>query len=111
MWWKPWTWFATSATVTREPEWTLDELNWTLAARAYEAAIGPHGQPLVEATSAEANPANDEGAYFYRAGKPIIDWALRTQLQATARMRKNLQEGESMDGYHIPVEKVWRDQR
>lgn len=80
-----------------------------LASMSFEASIGPHGEPLAEATSPEANPADDRGRYYYRAGKPIIDWALRVQLQASSQMRASLQEGESMDGYYFPVEKVWRE--
>lgn len=95
--------------ITREPEWDPTEVNWLLASRDYEASIGPHGHPLAETMSSEANPANAEGAWYYTAGpEPDVDWAMVASHKAEADYRELLPEGASMAGFQFPPRKVWR---
>lgn len=109
VWWKPWTWFPTGAVVQREPEWSLTDVDWSIAAQQFDASIGSHGHPLDEATSADADPTNPKGKYRYEAGpKPRIDYAERARAQAAEAYRKTLREDESMAGKFFPVRKVPR---
>lgn len=40
----------------------------------YEALLGPHGLPVDETTSSEADPNNPDATYHYEA-KVLRDWA------------------------------------
>jgi hypothetical protein len=68
-------------TVT-EPEFDDEQVSWLLASEALEADIGPHGQPMSEAT----DPANE---FAYKAPKrPVIDHAERARMSAADRYHK-----------------------
>lgn len=108
VWWKPWTWFPVGAVSTLEPEWVVDDVDWLIASRDFEASVGGHGHPLSEATSREANPANSDGAYYYVAGPQQVDWAERARSVAAKKFRDEVGADFDMSGYFFPVKKVWR---
>jgi hypothetical protein len=62
-------------TVT-EPEFDAEQVSWLLASESLEADIGPHGQPMSEAT----DPANQ---WAYRSDDvPVIDYAEKARMVA-----------------------------
>lgn len=72
--------------VTRDAEYTPEDLALLLASRRKDAEVGPHGFPMSEAT----DPANESA--FTGPRKPRVDFALKAQKDA-------------MDQYY----KVWPD--
>lgn len=58
----------------REPEWDEEQLELITALSVYEAGLGPHGLPLAETMSDDADPDNPNGKYRYVATKPRRDW-------------------------------------
>ena len=73
-----------------------------------ESDIGAHGQPMREATSADAD-ANDRGSkWFYRAGLPLVDHAEKALADAKAAYKKSNPDADT--SYLVwTVEKVIRD--
>lgn len=70
--------------ITREPEFDREQLILLLAASRLDADIGPHGHPMSEATSSEADPAV-AGGWRYSAGPyPDIDFAQQALDRAQA---------------------------
>ena len=64
-------------TWVREQEFDAHDVRLMVAHLRREADIGSHGQPMSEATSADANPAT-HGGYRYEANSaPRIDWAAK----------------------------------
>lgn len=102
------------AVTVSEPRFTRDDVDLVLASRLAELK-SPTGHPLDEATASEANPANPNGTYYYRAigetranaAPPHVDWALRAQRQAEERWRKENPDVDA-SGYFWPVERVER---
>lgn len=64
-------------TRVREPEFTAHDVRLMVAHLRREADIGPHGQPLSEATSADANPSTHGGHRYEANTAPRIDWAAK----------------------------------
>lgn len=91
----------------RESEWTDAEREYLLTSRRDERR-GLHGHLLSESTSPAANPANSDGAYFYVAEAPIVDWAEYARAKAYEKFRAAQADGESMAGYVFPVRRVER---
>lgn len=61
--------------VHRESEFDQEQYDMLAALEEYEAGLGPHGLPLEETTSIDADPANPNGKYFYE-GRVRRDWYL-----------------------------------
>ncbi|MDR6907467.1 hypothetical protein J2X63_003175 [Agromyces sp. 3263] len=61
--------FTGVTVVTREPEFTREDVTYLLARRRMALEIGPHGIPMSEAMDAENQFA------FKGPDKPRIDWA------------------------------------
>jgi hypothetical protein len=65
--------------VERESQWTPEQVALVMGVRAYEKTIGPHGFPMDEATSPDADPSNRDNKYFRRvddhAGRPVRSFA------------------------------------
>jgi hypothetical protein len=59
----------------RESEWDDDQRALMLAHLELEADIGPHGQPMSEATSPLANPSDPKRAWVYEGRGPVVDYA------------------------------------
>lgn len=65
------------STVTREPEFTREQVELLLAFERAEDDRGPHGQPMSEAT-AQAADLDRPGGWHYRGNKaPRIDHAAK----------------------------------
>jgi hypothetical protein len=106
--------------VTREPEWTPDQVALVLAVEEYEQMLGPHGQPRDESMSSDSDPSNPRGKRYYVAGvptmtpegrtvhAPLIDWAQRSQDQAMQRYKDSAGEGADLSGLVFPVQVVER---
>ena len=62
---------------TTEPEFGGRQLALMLAGERVEGDMGSHGQPMSEATSAEADPAVRGGWRYEANDAPRIDWAAR----------------------------------
>jgi len=60
--------------IEREPEWTQEQYEYAVALTEYESTLGHHGLPLAETMSADADPDNPDGTYFYRVLPPSRDW-------------------------------------
>lgn len=105
----------TQVYVEREPEWTPDQVALVLGVEAYEALIGPHGQPMDEAMSVESDPSNRQGKRIYRAGVPVTtpegntvyapirDWAAKAKADAEDAYKKAAGEDANLNGLIWPV--------
>lgn len=82
---------------TREPEFTADDVAVLLAHEAYMADIGPHGQPMSEATSPLANPSDPDHKWFYEGRGPVFDYAEQAiERRREAYKKKHLEKGAPM---------------
>jgi len=109
---------VTAVHVEREPEWTPDQVALVLGVTGFEQMLGPHGQPMDEATSPDADPSNPRGSHRYAAGKltvtpegafvrlPIVDFAEKATKDAEDLWRKAAGENANPHGFMWPVEKV-----
>jgi hypothetical protein len=109
-----------SVRVQKEPEWTPDQVSLILAVEAYEEMVGPHGQPMDEALSAESDPSNRSGKRIYRAGvptrtpegnliyAPIMDWAEKARLDAIDAYKQQVGETGNTNGLVFPVQVIER---
>lgn len=105
----------TTVHVEREPEWTPDQVALVLGVEAYEALIGPHGQPLDEALSVDSDPSNRQGKRIYRAGVPVTtpegqtvyaplrDWAQKAKDDAVESYKKSVGEDANLNGLVWPI--------
>lgn len=104
--------------------WDTEDIDAGVALVAWEADLGPHGQPLSESISPDADPKNSHGQYFYRAGLPIVDpetgatvyapevdYAEKARRDAEDAYRKTLGPNQTMNGLFFPVVKVPRQRR
>jgi hypothetical protein len=78
--------------IEREPEWSEEDIALLLALlelraeeRAAAAEIGPHGRPMSEATSPNADPANRRHGWHYET-RFRIDHAQRALNLARSQM-------------------------
>lgn len=72
--------------------------------------VGPHGHPLAESTSPDADPNNRQGTYFYRVahdGAPVIDHA-EVARQRAVEAYKAQHSGADMSALTFIVERVER---
>lgn len=67
---------------TRESEFDAEQIAYLIAIRLYENNMGPHGQPMSEAMSNEADPNNYDGRWYYQGTGPFVDWAKRAESDA-----------------------------
>jgi hypothetical protein len=109
--------------VERDPEWTPDQVALVLGVEAYERLIGPHGQPLDEATSPDSDPNNSNGTRVYVAGvpvtdpdgvttyAPVVDYAMKAQLDRMDEYRKTAGDNANVNGVVFPIHVVERKPR
>jgi len=72
-----------AGTVThREPEFTDEWRELVLAHLRIEQDRGPHGQPMSEATDADANPSKAGGWHYEANPSPRIDFAAKALTDA-----------------------------
>jgi hypothetical protein len=63
---------------TREPEFDREQVDLLLAHRAIEADRGPHGFPMADATSKDADPANPNAKFRFAASDlPTVDYVAK----------------------------------
>lgn len=90
-----------------EPEFDEDQLALVRGLYDYEASLNSLGIPLDEATAAEADRDNRDGAYFYEA-EGVLDHSLL----AEARYRASLPENDpNREGRLVRVRRVERGPR
>lgn len=106
--------------VLRESQWTPDQVALVMGVRAFEKLIGPHGQPMDEATSPDADPSNRDNKYVYKAGvltttpeglfvrAPLRDFAEQSKAHAEETWRKANGDTADNAGIFWPIEKVER---
>lgn len=83
----------------------MEQRSLLMASVRLEADIGPHGQPMSEATSTEADPSL-LGGYSYRAPlRPTIDWAQRALDHARDAYEKQYPNADTA-GHVWRVERV-----
>lgn len=83
--------------VTREPEWSPQDVRLVLAQYEWERSLGSHGIPLDEAMSNEANPNNYKGGFYFETPPPLVDWAEKSRRSAEKKYREE-HPGDDMDG-------------
>ena len=88
--------------VRREPEWCRADVE-ALLAHIESGRVGPHGQPMDEATSPLADPANPNRQWTYKV-RPWVDFAARAEERAMRAYRE--QYGDQMDGVRFVTERV-----
>lgn len=79
--------------VSRDAEFTREDLARLLASRRKDREMGPHGITLSEAL----DPANQFA--FEAPEKPQIDWAEKTAQDQAERYYKTRPKGESRNGH------------
>jgi hypothetical protein len=106
--------------VERESQWTPDQVALVLGVQAYQKMLGPHGFPMDEATSPDADPSNRDNKYVFKAGiltttpegvfvrAPLRDFAKQAEAHAEEAWRKAGGDTADNAGIFWPVEKVER---
>lgn len=80
--------------ITREPEFDLEQLALSLAVERLDADLGPHGHPMSEASSSDADPSKP-GGYRYMANEaPRIDYAAQALERAQEAFYKKWPDAE-----------------
>lgn len=107
-WWAPWRWrFALASAV--ETEWDDEQRELFLALDRWERDLGPHGHPMSEATSPDADPANPAGTYYYAVGLPIVDYAQQVIDDARDAYREQYKDSRIPNGLIWIAERVERN--
>lgn len=106
--------------VERESQWTPEQVALVMGVRAYAKTIGPHGFPMDEATSPDADPSNRDGKYVYKAGvltttpeglfvrSPLRDFVEQAKAHAEESWQKAGGDSADNAGIFWTVEKVER---
>lgn len=92
-------------TVVTESPWDDEQVDLFLAYEAYMASLGPHGFPIAEAMSDDANPTNYSGGYRYVSDRVFTDWAEKARLDAQDRYKAD-NEKANMNGLIFDVRRV-----
>ena len=88
-------------------EFSEEDIEQLVAARAYEADIDPQtGMLLSEALNPGADPTEYDTPYRYSAMGHVTNWALKAKLDRMDELRKEFGENGNLNGIIIPVEKV-----
>jgi hypothetical protein len=66
---------VSGVTTRREAEFDSSQVNLLIAHMRARADIGPHGQPMSEATDPAANPAADGGWHYETTTNGVMDYA------------------------------------
>lgn len=93
--------------VHREPEYSRDDVRLLVAQMMWERSLGPHGYPLDEATSADADPDNHDAKFRFTVGDPVRDFAEKAQKDAEDAYRKQWPDA-NMNGLVFQVKKESR---
>jgi hypothetical protein len=94
-----------STIVTREPEFSIDDVALLTAQTELEADRGPHGQPMSEATSGLADPNLRDRGYRYEAVS-TIDYAAMEMARAQERLQKEYPDDPTLPHRVWMVQKV-----
>lgn len=86
-----------SSVTTTEAEWDDEQVALVIAHLELENDLGPHGQPMSEATSPLANPKNPKGKWWYKPTGPFVDYAEKARVEAREAHEKSLDKDE-----HVP---------
>lgn len=90
--------------MTRETEWTPDDVALLMAQHELESEIGPHGQPMSEATSGDMDPMapgeHKYEAYYTR------DYAAIELANGPKRLKRQLGEDTDISDLVWGVRKV-----
>ena len=84
--------------VTREPEFNAEQHAMLAALQDFEASLGPHGLPLEETTSPDADPDNPHATGHYEA-RVYRDWAQ----DAIEQREKDFKDNPSRARMFFPV--------
>lgn len=95
-----------SAVTEREPEWCRADVE-ALIAYLEMGRVGPHGQPMSEATSPLADPANPNRKWGYEI-EVWTDFAARAESQFKKEYRERYGDDVNMDELKFIVKKVDR---
>lgn len=90
----------------REPEFDDRDRALLLAHHRAAGDMGPHGQPMSEATSPEADPARPGGWRYEANTAPRMDWAAKAVGDRQDAYYKNRPEGESRNGHRWYAKRV-----
>ena len=82
---------------TTEPEWDDEQLALVIAHLELENDVGPHGQPMSEATNVLGDAKNPNGQWWYKPTGPFVDYAEKARVEAREAHEKSLGENE-----HLP---------
>lgn len=93
--------------VTRETEYSLDDVALLAAQAEWEADLGPHGQPMSEATDGLADP-NLRGKGWRYEGYSTIDYAAEELRLAPERFRREWPDDKSIENRVWGVRKVMK---
>lgn len=77
----------------REPEWLDSDREAVIAVLELRRMIGPHGQPLDEAMSPDADPSSWDAKYRYVV-KPKRDFAAKALSDAQEAYRKRYPDAD-----------------
>lgn len=91
---------------TREPEWNEEQIDLLLAAAAFKADVGPHGQLMSEATSDDANPNNYDSPLRFVGKGPFVDWAEKAKADREAEYKAAAGKDANLNGMYFVVEKL-----
>lgn len=92
-----------SSVTEREPEWCRADVE-ALIAFLEMGRVGPHGQPMSEATSPLADPSNPARQWGYRA-EAWTDFAAKVESEFRRDYKKRY-GNDALDGIKIIVKKV-----
>lgn len=91
----------------REAEWSQEDVT-ALAAVVEKGRVGPHGQPMSEATSVLANPQNPEQEWDYEF-EVWTDFAAKRRAEGIRAFKKQYGDDANLDEYVFTVKKVDRE--
>lgn len=95
-----------ASVVEKEPEWCRADVE-ALIAFAEMRRVGPHGQPMSEATSPLADPSNPAREWGYEV-EVWTDFAARAESQFRKAYRAQYGDDVNMDEVKFIVKKVER---
>lgn len=95
-----------------EPEWDDEQVALILAHLELDNDVGPHGQPMSEATSKLGDAKNPDGRWWYQASPPMIDYAQKALDEAHETYKKTLGKDEPFPSWvRFGVTRIERPKR
>jgi hypothetical protein len=93
--------------VTREAEYSLHDWAMLTAQAEWEADLGPHGQPMSEATNALADPMLRGQGWLYEPFRSE-DYASQAIVRAQKALEKAAPDDKNLDRFLWGVRKVMK---